>query len=159
VAPTSLATAPATIVIPTPTVTATGGSVSISGLTNGSSYIFAVKSVSDIGQSLVAGLSKATIAATTPNVPTSFTGTRAVKSAILNWVAPINTGGLPIISYNISYTLAGVAKILSVKAPAITAIVKGLVDGTSYSFTIQTLTLIGTSPQSASVSVTPGTGM
>jgi hypothetical protein len=159
VAPTSLATAPETMVIPTPTVTATGGSVSISGLTNGSSYIFAVKSVSDIGQSLVAGLSKATIAATTPTVPTSFTGTRAVKSAVLNWVAPTNTGGLPIIGYNISYTLAGVAKVLSVKAPAITAIVKGLVDGTSYSFTIQTLTLIGTSPQSASVSVTPGTGM
>jgi hypothetical protein len=158
VAPTSLATAPETMVIPTPTVTATGGSVSVSGLTNGSSYIFAIKSVSNIGQSLVAGLSKATIAATTPNVPTSFTGTRAVKSAILNWVAPINTGGLPIISYNISYTLAGVAKVLSVKAPAITAIVKGLVDGTSYSFTIQAMTLAGGSPQSASVSVTPGTG-
>ena len=158
VASTSPSPAPGTMVIPTPTVTATGGSVSISGLTNGSSYIFSVKSVSDIGQSLALGLSKPTIAATTPSIPTSFTGTKAVASAILNWVAPTNTGGLPIIGYNISYTLAGVAKIVLIKAPATTGIIKGLVNGTAYSFTIQSITLAGASPQSAAVTVTPGLG-
>jgi hypothetical protein len=149
--------APETMVLPTATVTATGGSVSVSGLTNGTSYVFSVKSVSAIGES-GSGLSKAVIPATLPNAPTSFTGTRAVTSAGLTWVAPTNTGGLPITGYNISYTVAGVVRLVKLKLVT-SAIIKGLVNGTEYTFTIQTTNLIGPSIASSPVSVTPGTGL
>jgi len=149
--------APAGMVIPTPLVTATGGSVNVSGLTNGSPYVFLVKSVSNIGQG-VGGLSKALIAAGLPDVPSAFTGTRAVASAGFSWVAPTNTGGLPITGYKISYTVTGLVKILLVKVVT-SAIIKGLVNGTAYSFTIQAITLAGGSAQSAPVTVTPGLGL
>jgi hypothetical protein len=149
--------APETMVLPNATVTATGGSVSISGLTNGTSYVFSVKSVSAIGQS-AGGISRGVIPATLPNAPTSFTGTRAVTSAGLSWVAPTNTGGLPITGYTISYTLAGVAKVVNLKLVTST-IIKGLVNDTAYTFTIQATNLIGPSIASSPVSVTPGTGL
>ena len=149
--------APVGMVIPTPSVTATGGSVSVSGLTNGGSYIFSVKSVSAIGQS-AAALSKAVIAATLPSAPTSFAGTRALLSAGLSWVAPTNTGGLPITGYIISYMNAGVMKTVALKLVTST-VIKGLVNGTAYSFTIQATNLVGPSVASAAVVVTPGTGV
>ena len=150
--------APETMVLPTPSVTATGGSVSVSGLTNGTSYVFSVKSVSAIGESAIAGRSKAVIPATLPDAPTAFAGTRAVKSAGLTWVAPTNTGGLPITGYTISYTIAGVVRLVKLKVVTST-IIKGLVNDTAYTFTIQATNLIGSSVATAPVSVTPGLGL
>ena len=145
--------APQSMVLPTPLVTATGGSVSISGLINGNSYVFLVQSVASIGRS-VGGLSKAIIAASLPNPPTSFSGITAVSSAWLTWVAPTNTGGLPITGYTIIYSVFGVIKIVNVKL--VTAvIIKGLTNGTAYSFTIQTNTSAGASTPTAPVIVTP----
>jgi len=148
--------APQSMVLPTPLVTATGGSVSISGLTNGNPYIFLVQSVASIGRS-VGGLSKAVIPASLPGQPTSFSGITAVSSAWLTWAPPVNTGGLPITGYTIIYSVFGVIKILNVKVVT-AAIIKGLTNGTSYSFTIQTNTLAGASTPSAPVVVTPDTG-
>ena len=149
--------APVGMVIPTPTVTATGGACIVSGLTNGTPYVFSVQSVSNIGQS-AGGLSKPVIAATVPGVPTAFAGTRAVKSVGLTWVAPANTGGLPITGYTISYIMGGVQKAMLVKVVN-TAIVKSLVDGTAYTFTIKATNLVGNSAESGSVTVTPGSGV
>jgi hypothetical protein len=69
--------APQTMVLPTPTVTATGGFVSISGLVNGISYVFSVQSVSNIGTSAPF---KAVITPTHPVMSTGFAGTTALKS-------------------------------------------------------------------------------
>lgn len=149
--------APAGMVIPPPLITATGGSVSISGLTNGSAYVFSVKSVSIIGESL-GGVSKPVIAAGLPDMPTSFVGTRALASAGLSWVAPTNTGGFPITGYIISYVFAGLVKTMAVKLVTST-IIKGLVNGTAYNFTIQAITLAGGSVVTAPVTVTPGSGV
>ena len=145
------------MLIPTPLVTPTGGSVSVSGLTNGSNCVFSVRSVSSIGQS-AASLSKAVMAAGLPDAPASFAGTRGVANAQLTWVAPTNTGGLPIIGYTISYIFAGAVKTVKLKTVT-SAIVKGLVNGTEYSFTIQAVTLFGSSLPTAPVVVTPGTGL
>ena len=145
---------PQTMVLPPPTLTATGGFVSVSGLTNGTPYVFSVQSVSDIGPSAV-GLSKALVPARRPDMPTAFAGTKALKSVGLTWAAPTNTGGLPLTGYTISYTVAGVAKVLSVKLVT-TAVVKSLVDGTPYTFVIRANNLIGSSDATAPVTVTPG---
>jgi hypothetical protein len=152
-------TSPATegTAIATPTLTSTGGSTQISGLTNGTSYVISVKAVSAIGQSIPI-LSKAIIAASIPSAPLSLAGVRAVGSAGLTWTNPSSNGGLPIIGYNISYTLAGVVKLVKVKAVNAT-IIKGLVNGTEYTFTIQAVTAIGSSVASDSATVTPGTGL
>ena len=145
------------IIIPEPTLTSTGGSTQISGLTNGASYVISLKAISAIGESLPI-LSKAIIAASVPSAPLSLSGVRAVGSAGLSWVTPSSNGGLPIIGYNISYTLAGVVKLVKVKAVNAT-IIKGLVNGTEYTFTIQAVTAIGSSVASDSATVTPGTGL
>jgi len=149
--------APESMLLPTPSVTATGGTVAVSGLRNGDSYVFSVKSVSNIGQS-AAALSKALIAAGLPDAPTSFAGIRGLASAGLSWVAPTNTGGFPITGYVISYALGGVVRTVAVKLVT-SAIIKGLVNGTAYSFTIKATTLIGSSVESSPVVVTPGTGL
>jgi hypothetical protein len=120
--------------------------------------VFSVKSVSSIGQSATAGLSKTLIAAGLPAMPTAFSGVKGVGSASLSWVTPANTGGLPITGYVISYLLAGVVKNVSVKVVT-ASIIKGLVDGITYSFTIKTITLAGSSQLSSSVTVTPGAGL
>lgn len=146
--------APESMVISTPLLTATGGSAIVSGLTNGSNYVFSVKSVSSIGQS-AGSLSKGVIAAGLPDAPTSFAATRGVSSAELRWVAPTNTGGLPITNYVISY-INGVIRTVK---PITSTIVKGLVNGKAYTFKIQAITLAGSSVASAPVVVTPGTGL
>jgi hypothetical protein len=119
--------------------------------------VFSVQSVSNIGTS-AGGLSKAVIAARIPDVPTALAGVRAVKSVGLTWVAPANTGGLPITGYTITYTTAGVPKVLLVKVVT-SAIVKGLVDGTAYTFTIKATTLVGNSADTSPITVTPGAGL
>jgi hypothetical protein len=145
--------APQSMVLPTPLVTATGGSVSISGLTNGNPYVFLVQSVASIGRS-VGGLSKAVIPASLPGPPTSFSGITAVASAWLTWAPPVNTGGLPITGYTIIYSVFGVVKIVNLRLVT-SAIIRGLTNGTPYSFTIQANTSAGASIPTAPVTVTP----
>jgi hypothetical protein len=150
--------APVGMVIPTPTVLSTGGSVSVSGLTNGASYVFSVKSVSSISQSRTSRFSKAVIVASRPDMPTSFSGVKGVVSASLSWLAPVNTNGFPITGYKISYIVSGLIKHLHVKAVN-SAIIRGLANGTEYSFTIAAITLAGTSDPSSPITVTPGVGL
>jgi hypothetical protein len=149
--------APVGMLIPRPLVTATGGSVSVIGLTNGTAYSFSVKAISAIGTGL-GKPTKAVTAAALPDTPRSFAGLKAIKSAGLSWVAPTNTGGLPLIGYIITYTVAGVVKTAAVKLVTST-IIKGLVNDTAYLFTIQAKTLAGLSAPSIGVTVTPGLGL
>lgn len=148
---------PTGMLIPTPLVTATGGSVSVVGLTNGTPYVFLVKAISAIGTGPGKPI-KAIIPASIPDRPTSFTGIKAVKAAGLSWVAPTNTGGLPLTGYIISYTLAGVVKTVKLKLVTST-IIKGLTNDIAYSFTIQSTTAAGSSIVGSPVTVTPGIGL
>jgi hypothetical protein len=143
--------------IPTPLVTTVGGSVSVSGLTNGVRYVFLVKASSDIGQS-IPGLSKPIVVGTSPNAPTSLVGISAIKSIGLLWTAPINTGGLPITGYNILYTQGQITKVIRL-SPTTSTLIKNLTNGLAYTCRVQAINSAGLSPMSESISVTPGSAL
>jgi hypothetical protein len=138
-------------VIQEPTLTLTGGSTQITGLTNGTSYIISVKAVSAIGESLPSP-AKPITAAIAPSPPLAVQAVRALASASVSWTIPASNGGLPIIGYNISYTDAGIVKLVKVKVVNST-VIKGLGNGTEYIFTVQAVTLMGSSVPSEPVTM------
>jgi titin len=143
--------------IPTPLVTTVGGSVSVSGLTNGVRYVFLVKAISSIGQS-IPGLSKPIVVGTSPNAPTSLVGISSMKSIGLMWSAPINTGGLPITGYNILYTQGQITKVVRL-SPTTSTLIKNLTNGLVYTCRVQAINSAGLSQMSESISVTPGSAL
>lgn len=96
--------------------------------------------------------------ATAPAAPTNVAATAGSESATVTWTAPSN-GGAPITSYSVtpsdgSTTLDPMT--VSGSNPATTAVVGGLTNGTTYTFTVTATNAKGTSPTSApSSAVTP----
>jgi hypothetical protein len=142
------------VVIPT-TITSP---MTISGLTNGTSYIFGVKAVNIIGQSAT-GLAKAVIPTSLPSVPTSFAVVAGIKSFQVTWAAPVTNGGLPITEYTITYTatIAGLLKTTVVKGKPIapySLMVTKLLTGTVYTVSMQAKNKLGLSVATSSIQVT-----
>ena len=93
--------------------------------------------------------------ATAPGAPTGATAVRGDKQATVSWTAPTNTGHSPITGYTVTSTPGN--KTATVAGSASSAIVTGLTNGTSYTFTVKATNAIGPSPASApSNAVTPG---
>ncbi|HEV2346280.1 MAG TPA: fibronectin type III domain-containing protein [Actinocrinis sp.] len=88
---------------------------------------------------------------TAPGTPSSVTATPGNASATVFWSAPPD-GGAVISSYTVTPYAAGVAQpattVTGTPAPA-SAVVAGLTNGTSYTFTVSATNAIGTSPASA----------
>ncbi len=94
-----------------------------------------------------------------PGAPTSVAATAGTASATLTWTAPPD-GGSPITSYTVTPYAAGIAQpstTIPGSPPPSSALVAGLVNGTSYTFTVSATNDVGTSPASAaSNAVVPG---
>lgn len=135
-------------------------SVTVTGLTNFSTYTFVVTATNAIGSG-PASAPSAAVTPTGPTVPAAPTGVSAVAgnaTANVSWTAPSN-GGSPITSYTITPYIAGVAQTATTitgSPPATSATVAGLTNGTAYTFTVRAANIIGTGPASGpSVAVTP----
>ena len=149
---------------PAATLTAPAGatSLAVTGLVNGTSYRFDVAAVNAVGT----GPASALTASVTPRaalspVPTGVTGEAGNASATVRWTAPASTAGVT--GYRVR-ALAGttVARTVTVGAGQTVAAVPGLVNGTTYTFTVNTVVTTGTGtsqgPNStASAPVTPAT--
>ena len=91
-------------------------------------------------------------AASVPAVPESVHATAADASATLTWLAPATNGGAVIESYTATSSLGN----HSCTTSAMTCVVKGLANGTSYTFTVVARNSAGVSATSnASNAVTP----
>ncbi|HSN12434.1 MAG TPA: fibronectin type III domain-containing protein [Propionibacteriaceae bacterium] len=106
----------------------------------------------------VASIIKITRTLTVPAAPTGVTATPGDSSARVLWSAP-DDGGSVITSYTVTPYLAGVAQapvtVTGSPAPTQTS-VTGLVNGSTYTFTVTATNAIGTGPASApSNAVTP----
>jgi hypothetical protein len=134
-----------------PTIVATGGNVVVTGLANGTSYVFRVTATNIIGTS-AAGLSKPTIPATIPDVPANVAGLYGIASAQISWDVP-NNGGSAITGYTILYTAGGVTK--EAKGKATPTLLKGLVNGTEYTVSVKATNVLGSSAYSDTITVTP----
>jgi hypothetical protein len=91
-----------------------------------------------------------------PEAPTGVAASPGNNAANLSWTAPAS-GGSAITSYTITPYVGGVAQpttTVSGSPPATTAVVSGLTNGTTYTFTVTATNAIGTSPPSAPSSQT-----
>jgi hypothetical protein len=93
----------------------------------------------------------------TPHAPTGVVAHAGDQSAWVGWTPSTFDPGTPTTSYKLT-AYVGVSPVatLTVVAPATAAIFKGLTNGTTYTFTVIAINVIGPSPESAhSNGVTP----
>ena len=131
----------------------TASPFTITGLTNGTSYVVEVRAVNAIGKGTssagVSGIPQRPAPPGTPGQPTAVAGD---ASATITVVAP-SSGGVPT-SYTVTATPGGAT--CTVTGASGFCVVSGLTNGTAYSFTSTATNVGGTSsPSAASAPVTP----
>jgi len=145
-------------------VTVTGSppatSTNVTGLTNGTSYTFTVTATNANGDGPASSPSNAVTptAPTVPGMPTGVSATAGNTAAVVSWTAP-GDGGSPITKYTVTPFIGSTAQppvTVTGSPPAVSALVTGLANGTSYTFTVSATNAVGTGPVSApSNAVTP----
>jgi len=139
-------------------VVSTGGetTATVTGLTNGTAYFFAVKAQNSVGASVKSGLSESVTPMAPVVAPSAPTGVSAVAGdgqAVVSWSAPPSDGGAPVTEYTVTAQPGGIA--VSTTGDR-TATVPGLTNGTAYTFAVTARNSAGVSPASTpSGAVTP----
>ncbi len=134
----------------TQTFNSTATTETVTGLTNLSSYTFAVAAINGIGTGPASAQSNAVIPAAPPGAPTIGTATAGVNSATVTWTAPGNNGGSAITGYVVTPYIGGTAQTTQTfNSTATTETVTGLTANTSYTFKVAAINAIGTGNQSA----------
>ena len=137
----------------------TSTSTLVTGLINGSGYIFRVAAINSVGAGTFSSNSPEVIPQTLPGQPTELSGTAGNGQAALNWVAPSDNGGRNIITYKVEYSSNGGANWTEYPHPdssPSSLVVSGLNNGTSYIFRVAAVNSVGTgtySPNSATVNL------
>jgi len=114
-------------------------SAALTGLANGTTYVFRVASTNayGIGNYTVASSSVTPVGA--PGSPTSLTASPGNAQAVLSWTAPSNNGGSAITDYVVQYSGNGGATWATFSdgtSTATTATVTGLTNGSPYVFRV-----------------------
>ncbi|HEU0012851.1 MAG TPA: glycosyl hydrolase family 18 protein [Longimicrobium sp.] len=84
--------------------------------------------------------------ASVPGAPQSVQATAGNAQATVRWTAPSNDGGRGIATYRVTAAPGGAA--VTVAAPATSAVVAGLANGTAYTFTVVATNSVGDGPAS-----------
>ncbi|MCW2936067.1 MAG: hypothetical protein JWM19_7029, partial [Actinomycetia bacterium] len=144
------------------TATGTGSPITVTGLTDGTSYTFTVTATNAVGTGPASAASNAVTPvtpATVPGAPTSVTVTAGNAKVTLAWKAPASNGGSAITGYWVyAGTASGQESAIPVNKTAITGTsyaVTGLTDGTTYYFTVKAKNGPGYSSPSAQASAVP----
>lgn len=134
-------------------VTAVGKtSAIVSGLTNGVAYTFTVTATNATATSLASARSNPVTPTVVPRAPTGVTATVGNGQASVSWKAPANFAVSPVTRYTVTSSGGQTATAIG----ATTAVVKGLVNGVVYTFTVTASNATATSLASApSNPVTP----
>jgi hypothetical protein len=129
----------------------------VAGLANNVTYQFTVSAANAQGTSAFSAASNQVQAVSAPTAPTGVQATAGDRQASVTWIAPSDTGGLPLTGYTVTALANGnVVGSTSVSASVTTAAISGLTDGTTYTFTVHASNAAGDSPESASSNaVTP----
>ncbi len=141
--------------------TATGSSspITVTGLTNGTPYTFAVDATNAVGTGPASAASSAVTPVTVPAAPVSVTATAGSAKVTLAWKAPASNGGSAIKGYWVyAGTVSGKESATPVNESAITGtsyVATGLTDGTTYYFVLKAQNGPGYSSPSTQVSAVP----
>lgn len=127
--------------------------LTLTGLVNGQTYAFTIKTNNAVGDSVAATFPSVIIGL--PTAPTNLLAISANASAILSWSAPTLTGGSPILGYNV-YDSSGNVKYNGSANTTTSTTITSLVNGQSYTFTVAALNANGTSGLSSAAQVTIG---
>jgi hypothetical protein len=129
----------------------TATSATVTGLTDGTAYIFRVSAVNAVGTGSPSASSSEVTPSGVPDAPTISTITPADGSLSVAFAA--GASGSPITGYD--YELSGSGNWVSSGATATPLAVAGLVNGTQYSVRIRAVSAIGDGQPSAAVLATP----
>jgi hypothetical protein len=132
--------------------------VTISGLTNGTTYSIILQAVGKIGNPVGAASDPVEVtleaASTAPDAPTGLSAAPGDSQASVTWTKPAD-GGSTITGYTVTSAPDGKTCTTS-NADTLTCDVTGLTNGTAYTFSVTATNGVGTSAASAaSSSVTP----
>ena len=132
----------------------TSSPVSITSLTNGTTYSVRLRAVNSIG----AGTASSTVSGTpytTPGAPTSLSATAGNQTATIAFTTPASTGGSSITNYQ--YSTDGGASFTAFSPTDTTSpvTITDLTNGTTYSVQLKAVNAAGAGTASSSVSVTP----
>jgi titin len=140
------------------TVTPGGASVSVTGaatsavvpgLSNGTSYTFRVVATSSAGESTPSTASNAVTplaAPAPPDAPTAVLARAGDGSASVSW-SPAAANGSPVTGYRVTVSPGGTQ--VTAGSGATNVVVRGLVNGTAYAFTVVATSAAGESRASA----------
>jgi fibronectin type 3 domain-containing protein len=121
-------------------VSTKGTGVTITKLTNGTTYYFRVTAVNDAGEGPASGAAAATPAAaiTAPGVPTGLTATPGNGRVTLSWTAPASDGGAGITGYVIyqGTSPGGESASPAASSKSTGATITKLTNGTTYYFKV-----------------------
>jgi predicted phage tail protein len=136
-------------------------SITVTGLGNGVRHIFQVAAAHDAGTGLFTAPSAAVIPAGPAGAAAAPTASRGNGSATVTWGVPASNGGAAITNYVVQRSSNGGASWVTVPRAASlarSAVVAGLVNGTSYVFRVAAVTRVGLGRFSdASAAVIPAT--
>jgi len=137
----------------TETVLAPTTHASIGGLSDGVSYTFTVVARNLAGDSQESVQSNPIVAGLTPSIPSVVNAVAHDRSAALSWTASSGNGS-QITSYAITSNPGG--RTVTVSGEQTSAIVTGLSNGATYTFTVTATNAVGTSaPSTPSNAATP----
>ncbi len=138
---------------------ASATSLTVTGLTVGTSYTFTVAATNVAGTGTASSQSNAVVPTSTsvPGTPTAVTAQGKSSGAQVNWTAPTTSGGSPITGYRITPYIGSVAQTATTTTTTATSVtLSGLTNGTAYTFKVAAINALGTGGESTpSNSVTP----
>ena len=117
---------------PVTTLNGTITSVTVTGLTNGTPYIFTVFATNINGDSLPSTPSSEIIPSTVPDKPTNVSAIPGNTEATIYWSPPISNGGSAITKYTVTSDPGGLTAISTSSSTTR----KGLTNGIPYRFTV-----------------------
>ena len=130
----------------------------VTGLTNGITYYFTVVAVNAAGPGPPSNEASA-VPVTVPGPPAGLAATPGNGQVILSWAAPASDGGSPVTGYDLyvgtTADVNGGAPLATVAGTAV--LVTGLVNGTTYYFTVVAVNAAGPGPPSNEASAVPVT--